>query len=515
MKLLKSTIVIVAFLMLGCDSKSGENASLSSINIIDRKFVDEGNNQIILHGINYVNKAAKIDTVNFSNPENFKLMKKWGFNCIRLGIIWAGVEPSPGVYDENFLKDIDYQIQLARDNDIYVYLDMHQDLYSQLYSDGAPEWATLTDGQPHVGDNVVWSEAYAKSPAVKTAITNFWNNKEAVDGVGIQDHYITMWKMLAKRYKGNPTIVGLDLMNEPNMGWGTEKGQELMALAYIQAYANKTGTILSGEEVISKWDSSDGRKEILEFISDPVIYGQVADAMFPVYSTFEKEHLMPFYEKTIKAIREVNQSELIFLETSMSSNMGVYTAIERVPGEENKLVYAPHGYDLVVDTPDRGNTNNNRINVIFNRHLETSKRLSMPLMIGEWGAFGINNKALESAMQVVRFLEASQSCDTYWSFNRDLDNSELLKAISRAYPQRIAGDLISYSTNVENVEAYFKWNETTTAESLIFIPKFYDLNERDIELSPEGKGFNLKEADGGWYVSIPSVSKERTLNIGQ
>ncbi|SNY95101.1 cellulase family glycosylhydrolase [Flagellimonas pacifica] len=502
-------LALYTMLLLSFGAKAIAQDFLTTSN---QKFIDHEGNQIILHGINYVNKSAKVDQKQFSNPENFQLMKKWGLNCLRLGVIWAGVEPQPGIYDEEYLKDLDKQVKWANDNGIYVFLDMHQDLYSQLYSDGAPEWATLTDGQPHIAEGPVWSDAYFTSPAVKTAITNFWENKAASDNVGVQDHYIKMWKMLAKRYAGNSSVIGFDLINEPNLGWGNSKGRELMAIAFIEAYAKKSGIVLTGEEVTQKWLDPVGKKEILEFISDRSIYAQLVDRMFPVYQAFEKEQLMPFYKKTVKAIREVNQDHLIFLETSMSSNMGVYTAIERIPNEDG-LVYAPHGYDLVVDTPDAATTNNNRINFIFNRHAESAKRLKMPLLIGEWGAFGANGKALSSAFQVTQFFESSLCGETYWSFDKRLDDSELLKAISRAYPKKIAGELTSYSTDVENGKAEFRWLESTKDNSQIYIPKFYNLEESTITLKPYEKGFELVEIDGGWHINIPSALKARKLTI--
>ena len=46
------------------------------------------------------------------------------------------------MYDEAYLQGVDQRIEWAQKNNIYVFLDMHQDLYSVLFSDGAPEWAT-------------------------------------------------------------------------------------------------------------------------------------------------------------------------------------------------------------------------------------------------------------------------------------------------------------------------------------------------------------------------------------
>ena len=60
-------------------------------------------------------------------------MREWGINCIRLGIIWDGLEPSPGSFSEEYLEGIDKFINLASLNNMYVILDMHQDLYSHKF----------------------------------------------------------------------------------------------------------------------------------------------------------------------------------------------------------------------------------------------------------------------------------------------------------------------------------------------------------------------------------------------
>lgn len=55
-------------------------------------------------------------------------------------------------------------------------LDMHQDLYSRKFDNGAPLWATLDDGAEHV-TGTIWSDAYLMSPAVQRAFDNFWQNR--------------------------------------------------------------------------------------------------------------------------------------------------------------------------------------------------------------------------------------------------------------------------------------------------------------------------------------------------
>jgi endoglycosylceramidase len=94
---------------------------------------------------------------------------------VRLGIIWDGLEPQPGRIDEDYLERIGKLVGYAKAEGLYVLLDMHQDLYSVKFSDGAPAWATLDEGKPHTA-GAVWSDAYYASAAVQTALDHFWEN---------------------------------------------------------------------------------------------------------------------------------------------------------------------------------------------------------------------------------------------------------------------------------------------------------------------------------------------------
>ena len=100
--------------------------------------------------------------------------------------------------------------------------------------------------------------------------------------------------------------------------------------------------------------------------------------------------------------------------------------------------YAPHGYDIVTDTPQSGlRSSNARIELIFSRHAEKARELNMPLLIGEWGAYYEDPSAVEAARFVVRQLDALQCSDTYWAYRRTFGQSPLLKAIER-HPVEVA-----------------------------------------------------------------------------
>jgi len=61
-----------------------------------------------------------------------KQLKDLGFNLIRLVMMWEGIQPdSPDRFDEEYLDYIEYIVKKANEHNIYVLLDMHQDLFSR------------------------------------------------------------------------------------------------------------------------------------------------------------------------------------------------------------------------------------------------------------------------------------------------------------------------------------------------------------------------------------------------
>ena len=157
-------------------------------------------------------------------------MHRLNVQLLRLAISWSLLEPEPGRYSTQYLERIAQVVGWATSERIYVLIDMHQNGYSRYVgradprhlplpggsavtlndNDGAPPWATFTDGLP--------SEKFAGqrevNPAVFQAATNFWLNRS-----GIQDSYIHAVAQLAQRFMDNSTVIGYSLFNEPWPGW--------------------------------------------------------------------------------------------------------------------------------------------------------------------------------------------------------------------------------------------------------------------------------------------------------
>jgi len=478
--------------------------ALDVIDVRDGKFVDSAGRQVLLHGMSVISKSPKEGYISWQEPADFARMRYWGMNCIRLGMTWDAIEPEPGRYNEEFLKKLDQRIRWAKDNGLYVFLDMHQDLFSVLYSDGAPEWATLNEGKPHLAEGGIWSDAYFSSPAIHAAFDNFWANKPAADGVGVQDHFARAWRHVAERYADEPAVIGYDLFNEPNMGSRSVEAQLAMAAKFAEA----TGGDI--EEVAGLWLTAEGRLKVMKAIEDIPLYKSLLDAIQPIYNEFEKTQLMPMYERVTVAIREVDNKGVVFFETSMASNMGVYSAIERVPGGGSQA-YAPHGYDIVVDTPYQADASPERIALIFSRHGETAKRLNMPMLIGEWGAYGgIGAEILPVARAVIEQFEKLLCSEVYWMYGRQIETCGYREILQRPIPLRVNGTLTAYSSEAKDDGVVFTaaWEDdaAVSAPSIVYLPGRLAENTA-ITLDPPGEGFTPEPAggnDGSVYLTIPA-----------
>lgn len=349
-------------------------------------FITDKGLPFIARGINMVCKDKFLDYIGEYTPSDFRFLKEKGFNLIRLGIFWDGAEPEPGVYDDEYLSRVERLADMAAAEDIPVFLDMHQDLYGVIFEDGAPAWATLCDGCEHIRTGL-WSESYLISPAVQHAFDNFWRNAPAPDGVGIRTHYVNLWKHIAERFRDNPYVIGYDIMNEPFPG--TPGAQVAEILGSLTAGAD-TG---SGDDIsgIPASDGSASAEPAASPFDDPETIAAVVGGIMPITAAFEENCLNPFYDDVARAIRSVDPDTLIFFESNYFANAGIPSAIRPaqdasgavIPGQ----VWAPHGYDIMVDTDayDEGGTD--RVAFIFGSLFETAKRLGLPALIGEWGCY--------------------------------------------------------------------------------------------------------------------------------
>ena len=66
------------------------------------------------------------------NEKDIDDLLRWGFNIVRLGVIWEAVEVEPGVYNTTYLDEIEKLVNRLGERGIYSIIDSHQDLFSRV-----------------------------------------------------------------------------------------------------------------------------------------------------------------------------------------------------------------------------------------------------------------------------------------------------------------------------------------------------------------------------------------------
>jgi endoglycosylceramidase len=194
--LLLATIVLPASARAGADPLAVKGGRL----------VDGQGRAVVLHGVNVVYKLAPY-TPDFTRADARRL-RGWGMNAIRLGVSWRALEPTRGAIDVDYVRRVRQLVRVAGAEGLWVLVDMHQDEWSERFGgNGAPDWATLDDGQPFVGSPFPYGYL---QPAVGRSFTSFWTDRD-----GIRGEYVAAYAVLARALSHEDAVIGYDAMNEP------------------------------------------------------------------------------------------------------------------------------------------------------------------------------------------------------------------------------------------------------------------------------------------------------------
>jgi endoglycosylceramidase len=366
---------------------------------------------VILHGVNMVYKLAPYapDAIGFGE-DDAEFLASEGYDTVRVGVILKAVEPQPGVYDDAYLDRIAQTVATLGRHGIVSMLDFHQDMYNEEFQgEGWPDWAVQDDGlppEPKMG----FSNNYLFMPALQRAYDHFWNNDPGPGGVGLQDRYAAAWAHVAARFRGNPDVLGYEIMNEP---WPGSTWQQC---------ANPAGC--------------------------------------PVFDAT----LTAFTKRVIAAIRTADPNGLVWFEPNVIFNDGADTNLGD-PGDRH-VGFAFHDYCLVGGVlfsggdPGPGQECDSFDDLVFSNAEKYSRRTGAALLMTEFGATtdtGVLRKLADrSDLNMVGWQEWHYcGCDDpttagpgdIQAIVRDprkpptgdnLDTSKL-GALSRPYPQTVAG----------------------------------------------------------------------------
>ncbi|MCA9524059.1 MAG: cellulase family glycosylhydrolase [Myxococcales bacterium] len=216
---------LVLLVVTGCDRPTDESRMVVvdgpkreealRFSISEGQIVDQYGRLVLLRGINVSGTWKQGPTHLGTQVEpDFRRYASYGFTVIRLLTFWSAVMPERGTIDGAYLDALAQRVEWAQRAGLYLFVDMHQDVYGPGFGfNGAPIW-TCDDRYYAmlIEPPVPWFFGY-QNPGVLACYDQLWSSQE------LQAHYLAAWRAVAERLQGYPNVIGADLMNEPY--WGT------------------------------------------------------------------------------------------------------------------------------------------------------------------------------------------------------------------------------------------------------------------------------------------------------
>lgn len=213
------------------------------------QFTDSYGRERVFHGVNVVYKSAPwLPILDHFDPQlsfstqDMQYLQDWGINVIRLGLMWPGVEPARGVYNDTYLQQLRGLVARAATYDIAVVLDVHQDSLARLLcGEGMPDWAVmdavtptglknfpLPVAKPFPRDPTTHYPSIPTCHSVGWATYEFtaatatgyqaWYDSNATSPTGLRESFAAFWRKSASVFADMPSVVGYELINEPFVG---------------------------------------------------------------------------------------------------------------------------------------------------------------------------------------------------------------------------------------------------------------------------------------------------------
>ena len=141
---------ILAVVFSQANAKNDQEIPRTKIWVDDksRTIRDKHGRHLLLHGVNVVYKIAPyIPLQDELHPQDSLSQKDiddlvtWGFNWVRLGVMWDSVEVERGVYNHTYLDEVDKLINKLGEHGIYTMVDAHQDVGARaICGEGFPNF---------------------------------------------------------------------------------------------------------------------------------------------------------------------------------------------------------------------------------------------------------------------------------------------------------------------------------------------------------------------------------------
>jgi len=425
---------------------SGPALPVSPVGHEGRWLTDALGRVLLVHGVNMVNKDPPYTpaAAGFSDADAAWLADN-GFRVVRVGVLAAGLMPTPGVVDQTYVGAIAATVADLAKHDVYSLVDFHQDGWGpQVGSDGFPAWMTLT-GDAGNDTEAGFPFYYEDNPALQQAFQTFWDDGIGPGDAGLQEDYAAMFGALAKALAGQPYVLGYDLFNEP-------------------------------------WPGKTWSPCLNDTAGCP---------------SLDRGELGPAYAKALAAIRAAGDRHLVFGEPFNLFNFGVSATSVPVPGGDPSAGMAFHAYPLAP-----GLTKN-----VVENAVAWSQATGGALLDTEWGAVVDQTPLTDevSALDtgLVPWIFWSFCCELVPSLQQAPGGTNLVASTAsvlvQAYPLAVAGVPQELTVDPAARTLSFTWS-TARAGGGSFASGTVTTFEVPAAAYPGGYSAS---ASGGWITSAP------------
>jgi endoglycosylceramidase len=491
-----------------------------------RYFVDELGRSRLFHGLNVVVKGTPfIPITDHFDPqmsvsaEDIANLQTWGFNFIRLGVMWQAVETSPQVYNTTYLAEITTLINTLGAAGIYTLVDAHQDVFARKFcGEGVPDFYVTDldtscdygplsenagcktmesfnleydeDGFPTIESCLkhVFVEYYF-TPEASSAFDNLYKNVN-----GIRDRFLDYWDVVIDTFKDNPYVLGYNPLNEPFNG---------------------------------------------NFFKDLTLW-------FP--GALDHKVLQGLYQDFNKVTRRHTKDQIIFFEPGQCDTLSVLGGLvfpagfDETPGGSENNAYQilnDHTYCCQASSTicSTGEPDINQAPLCRKFHenrvgtrSKDAKRLGVGLIISEFGACSASDACVTEINSVTEVCDENLVSWAYWGFKGFYDyttsgsyteglysqdgslQTNKLKALARTYISAFQGVPLKMSFNSTSNDFYAEYEvdpsiqgPTEVSLSLNYPYGYLYVIENSLGLQPE-----VKETSNGLMITYASGPKSKT-----
>lgn len=455
------------------------------ISVEDNRLKDEYGRERLFHGVNIVYKDKpwhpdlKVFNYQYSYcEEDMKLLRNWGFNAIRLGVMWPGVEPEFGKYDINYIKVLEKIVDDSKKYGIYVILDFHQDILArQFCGEGLPDWVFEHPLGFPLPLHLPYSKDKRGVPTREDCDKMNWISYHFTYGVShgfqllygkLSDKFVEYWRFVASYFSNKTNVIGYEIINEPWAG-------NVFFYPYL---------------------------------------------LWPTNA--DRYNLQRFYDKVADGIIDIDKNHLILFQSVTWSIFG--TGFTHVPGKNNsKGVLSYHAY-----FPPNFSTK-----YIFHARNKDMKRLKCGGILTEFsvGSGNISKKnEIENALDLVKQADENIQSWFIWEYKKFVpitgsnygfffpngSYTEAHTLFSRPYAQAVAGriEIMKIDTKNKIFNLSFIPDYSIKEPTIIYINnELYYPYGYILSVEPKDIKYKVIEKEKNYLYIYIQKSKSKIINI--